>query len=85
MEKQRTVVEKVAKMKELGIFDKWVANTDKRTKECEIYVRNVQRRNELLIKYKYLSNMIESSFLFADTQEKQDFWNNIVDELRSEI
>lgn len=98
MEKQRTVVEKVAKMKELGIFYKWVANTDKRTKKCEIYERTdkceiensikqycVQRRNELLIKHKYLSDMIESSFLFVYTPEKREYWFDIVDKLRNEI
>lgn len=29
MENYRNAVQKVAKMKELGIFDKWVSNTDK--------------------------------------------------------
>lgn len=35
MENRRDAVQKVAKLKELGIFDKWVFNTDKRTMEFE--------------------------------------------------
>lgn len=91
MENYRDAVQKVAKMKELGIFDKWVSNTDKRTKEFENTspikpeLNCVQRRNRLLITFTYLSDMIEASFIFLDCPEKQDFWFNIVDNLRSEI
>lgn len=35
MENIRTAVQKVAKLKEMGIFDKWVANTDKRARDFE--------------------------------------------------
>lgn len=57
MENYRSSQQKVEKMKELGIFDKWVSNTDKRTMEftsittvrqeliCE------QWRNRLLANY----------------------------------
>lgn len=91
MEKSRNVVQKVEKMKELGIFDKWVSNTDKRTMEftsittvrqeliCE------QWRNRLLSNYSYLSDMIEASFIFSDCPEGRQFWCDLVDELRSEI
>lgn len=91
MENYRNAVQKVAKMKELGIFDKWVSNTDERTKKFNSMttIRQelscVQRRNRLLSKYAYLSDMIESSFRFSDTPEKEDFWYDLVDELRSEI
>lgn len=91
MEKYRSNQQKVEKMKELGIFDKWVSNTDERTKKFNSMttVRQelncVQRRNRLLSKYAYLSDMIESSFRFSDTPEKEDFWYDLVDELRSEI
>ena len=91
MENYRSSQQKVEKMKELGIFDKWVSNTDERTKKFNSMttVRQelncVQRRNRLLSKYAYLSDMIEASFIFSDTPEKQDFWYDIVDELRSEI
>lgn len=89
MEKQRNVVQKVGKMKEMGIFDRWVSNTDKRTMEftsittvrqeliCE------QWRNRLLSNYAYLSDMIEASFIFSDCPEGGQFWYDLVDELRS--
>lgn len=89
MEKQRNVVQKVAKLKEMGIFDRWVSNTDKRTMEftsittvrqeliCE------QWRNRLLSNYAYLSDMIEASFIFSDCPEGRQFWYDLVDELRS--
>ena len=91
MEKPRTAVQKVAKMKELGIFDKWVFNTDKRTKDFENTnpinqeLNCVQRRNRLLSEYAYLSDMIGASFIFLECPEGQQLWYNIVDELRSEI
>lgn len=91
MEKSRNAVQKVEKMKELGIFDKWVSNTDKRTTEFNnvatvIQELNcVQRRNRLLSKYAYLSDMIEASFIFLDCPEGRQFWYDLVDELRSEI
>lgn len=89
MEKQRNVVQKVGKMKEMGIFDRWVSNTDKRTMEftsittvrqeliCE------QWRNRLLSNYAYLSDMIEASFIFSDCPEGRQFWYDLVDKLRS--
>jgi len=83
MENYRNAVQKVAKMKELGIFDKWVSNTDKRA--TEVKLNCVQRRNMLLTTYPYLSDMIEASFIFFDCPEGRQFWYNIVDELRSEI
>lgn len=83
MEKSRNAVQKVAKMKELGIFDKWVSNTDKRATEFKLNC--VQGRNMLLSKYAYLSDMIEASFIFLDCPEGRQFWYDLVDELRSEI
>lgn len=91
MENIRTAVQKVAKLKEMGIFDKWVANTDKRTRgfgstnHIKQELNCVQRRNRLLATYPYLSDMIEASFIFWRCPEKGDFWYNIVDNLRSEI
>lgn len=91
MENRRDAVQKVAKLKELGIFDKWVANTDRRTRtypEMNIHNRDVictRRRNGLLSKQSYLSDMIESSFIFVYTPEGRKFWLDIVDNLRSEI
>lgn len=91
MEKSRNAVQKVEKMKELGIFDKWVSNTDKRTIEftsittvrqeliCE------QWRNRLLSNFAYLSDMIEVSFIFSDSPEGRQFWRDLVDKLRREI
>lgn len=91
MENKRSAVQKVAKLKELGIFDKWVANTDRRTRmypEINIHSMDVactRRRNGLLTKQSYLSDMIESSFIFVYAPEGREFWFDIVDKLRSEI
>lgn len=89
MENYRSSQQKVEKMKELGIFDKWVSNTDERTKKFNSMIRQelncVQRRNRLLSKYAYLSDMIEASFIFLDCPEGRQFWYDLVDELRSEI
>lgn len=92
MENIRTAVRKVAKLKELGVFDKWVANADKRMggviKEDtpkDIIESLTNRRNDLLTSYIYLSDMIESSFIFSITSEGFKFWNDIVYELRNEI
>ena len=92
MENIRTAVQKVAKLKELGVFDKWVANADKRMggviKEDtpkDIIKSLTNRRNDLLTNYSYLSDMIESSFIFYKTSEGFKFWDDIVDELRNEI
>lgn len=41
--------------------------------------------NQRLSQINYLSVVLEMSFVFSDTPEKQDFWNNIVEELISEI
>lgn len=92
MEKQRNEIQKVAKMKEMGIFDKWVINADRRmggvikedTPE-DIVVSLTNRRNRLLTEHRYLSDMIEYSFIFAGTPEGSEFWGTIVDSLRSEI
>ena len=91
MEKSRTAVQKVEKMKEMGIFDKWVTNTDKRynefanTNPVKQELNGVQRRNRLLATHQYLSDMIECSFIFAGTPEGSGFWGIIVDSLRREI
>nr|DAK77089.1 MAG TPA: hypothetical protein [Caudoviricetes sp.] len=75
--------QKVEKMKKLGIFDKWVSNTDERTKR--LHINCVQRRNWLLSNYAYLSDMIGASFEFSDCPEGKQFWYDILAELRSEI
>ena len=91
MENFRNRQQKVEKMKELGIFDKWVSNTDERTKKFNSMttirqeLNCVQRRDRLLSKYAYLSDMIEASFIFLDCPEGRQFWYDLVDELRSEI
>lgn len=91
MEKPRTAVQKVAKLKEMGIFDKWVSNTNKRARDFENTnpikqeLNGLQRRNRLLATHQYLSDMIEASFIFLDCPEGIQFWYDIVNELRSEI
>lgn len=80
MEKKRSSWEK---MQELGIFEKWQANTDAHTAEMyscydftERYIESRQKRRRILFldAYAYLSDVIESSY-----------WCEIVDQLREEI
>ena len=96
MEKKRSSWEKIEKMKELGIFEKWQANTDAHTREMysrydftENYIESRQKRRRTLFldayAYAYLSDMIESSFIFVKAPEGPSYWREIVDQLREEI
>lgn len=94
MEKKRSAREKIEKMQELGIFEKWQANADAHARELytrygfiEEYIklRQRRRRTALLKEYDYLSITIESSFLFSKSPEGFDYWVRIVDQLRKEI
>lgn len=77
-------------MKELGIFDKWVANTDARTQEVYagkymqhfIDSQKVVRRNRRLSGVSCLSDTIESSFVFTGTPEGWKYWDYVVTALR---
>ena len=94
MEKSRNALQKIKKMMELGIYNRFLKNTENRIRELnrrysfsEEYISNQSRSiiNTRLREYSYLSSVLETSFIFSDTPEKQDFWNNIVEELISEI
>lgn len=94
MEKSRNAVQKIQKMKDLGIYNIFLKNSENRIRELyrmysfsEYYLMTQARTiiSRRLREYNYLSDVIDTSFIFAYTPEKQDFWNNIVDELRSEI
>ena len=56
MEKKRSSEEKIKKMREPGIFEKWRANTDARTREMysrydftEDYIRSRQKKNAYIV------------------------------------
>lgn len=94
MEKSRNALQKIRTMKDLGIYNKFLKNSEDRIRKLNRWysfsedylmtqVRTIISRR--LREYNYLSDVIDTSFIFSDTPEKQDFWNNIVDELRSEI
>ena len=94
MEKPRNAVQKIQKMKDLGIYNRFLKNSENRIRELyrmysfsEDYLMTQVRTiiSRRLREYNYLSDVIDTSFIFSDPPEKQDFWNNIVDELRSEI
>lgn len=94
MEKSRNVVQKIQKMKDLGIYNRFLKNSENRIRELyrmysfsEDYLMTQVRTiiSRRLREYNYLSEVIDTSFIFSDTPEKQDFWNNIVEELISEI
>lgn len=94
MEKKRSSWEKIEKMKELGIFEKWQANTDAHTagmygryrfEKDYVESRKRRRRNTFLDAYAYLSDAIESSFVFSESPEGPSYWREIVDQLREEI
>lgn len=94
MEKPRNALQKIQKMRELGIYNRFLKNTENRIRELyrmysfsEDYLMTQVRTiiNTRLREYNYLSNVLETSFIFSDTPEKQDFWDSIVEELTSEI
>lgn len=94
MEKSRTAVQKVAKLKDLGIYNRFLKNSEDRIREryrmysfSEEYLSDLTHNHisRRLRDYNYLSDVIEVSFIFVDTPEKEDFWYDIVDELRREI
>lgn len=94
MEKKRSSREKIEKMQELGIFEKWQANTDAHTagmygryrfEKDYVESRKRRRRNTFLDAYAYLSDAIESSFIFVKAPEGPSYWREIVDQLREEI
>lgn len=81
-------------MQELGIFEKWRANTDAHTEEMysrydftENYIKSRQKRRRILFlnAYAYPSDMIESSFIFSRSPEGFGYWDHIVTALREEI
>ena len=94
MEKPRNALQKIQKMKDLGIYNRFLKNSENRIRELyrmysfsEDYLMTQVRTiiNRRLSQINYLSVVLEMSFVFSDTPEKQDFWNNIVEELISEI
>lgn len=94
MEKPRNALQKIRTMKDLGIYNKFLNNSEDRIRELyrmysfsEDYLMTQVRTiiNRRLSQINYLSVVLEMSFVFSDTPEKQDFWNDIVEELRSEI
>lgn len=94
MEKPRNALQKIRTMKDLGIYNKFLNNSEDRIRELnrmyslpEDYLMTQVRTiiSRRLRGYNYLSEVIDTSFIFSDTPEKQDFWNNIVEELISEI
>lgn len=94
MEKPRNALQKIRTMKDLGIYNIFLKNSEDRIRELyrmysfsEDYLMTQVRTiiNRRLSQINYLSVVLEMSFVFSDTPEKQDFWNNIVEELISEI
>lgn len=94
MEKPRNALQKIRTMKDLGIYNIFLKNSENRIREfyrmysfSEDYLMTQVRTiiNRRLSQINYLSVVLEMSFVFSDTPEKQDFWNNIVEELISEI
>lgn len=94
MEKPRNAVQKIRMMKDLGIYNRFLKNSEDRIRELNRFysfseeclmtqVRTIINRR--LNQINYLSVVLEMSFIFADTPEKEKFWYDIVDELRSEI
>lgn len=94
MEKSRNALQKIRTMKDLGIYNKFLNNSEDRIRELyrmysfsEDYLMTQVRTNinRRLSRINYLSVVLEMSFIFADTPEKEKFWYDTVDELRSEI
>lgn len=94
MEKSRNALQKIRTMKDLGIYNKFLKNSEDRIRELnrmysfsEEYLMTLVRAiiNIRLAQINYLSDVLKRSFVFSDTPEKQDFWDSIVEELTSEI
>lgn len=94
MEKPRNALQKIRTMKDLGIYNIFLKNSENRIRELyrmysfsEDYLMTQVRTiiNRRLSQINYLSVVLEMSFVFSDTPEKQDFWDSIVEELTSEI
>lgn len=94
MEKSRNALQKIRMMRDLGIYNRFLNNSENRIRELnrmysfsEEYLMTQARTiiNRRLNQINYLSVVLEMSFIFADTPEKEKFWYDIVDELRSEI
>lgn len=94
MEKSRNALQKIRTMKDLGIYNKFLKNSEDRIRELnrmysfsEEYLMALVRAiiNIRLAQINYLSDVLKRSFVFSDTPEKQDFWDSIVEELTSEI
>lgn len=94
MEKSRNAVQKIQKMNSLGIYNRFLKNSENRIRELyrmysfsEDYLMTQVRTiiSRRLKGYNYLSDVIAASFIFSDTPERKEFWYDIVDELRSEI
>lgn len=53
----------------------------------DIYIKSRQKRRRILFldAYAYLSDVIESSFIFVKAPEGPSYWCEIVDQLREEI
>lgn len=94
MEKSRNALQKIRMMRDLGIYNRFLKNSENRIRELnrmysfsEEYLMTQARTiiNRRLNQINYLSVVLEMSFIFADTPEKETFWYDIVDELRSEI
>lgn len=94
MEKSRNALQKIRMMRDLGIYNRFLKNSENRIRELnrmysfsEEYLMTQAQTiiNRRLNQINYLSVVLEMSFIFADTPEKEKFWYDIVDELRSEI
>lgn len=94
MEKSRNALQKIRMMRDLGIYNRFLKNSENRIRELnrmysfsEEYLMTQSQTiiNRRLNQINYLSVVLEMSFIFADTPEKEKFWYDIVDELRSEI
>lgn len=93
MEKSRNALQKIRTMEDLGIYNSFLKNSEDRIRELyrmysfsEDYLMTQVRTiiNRRLNQINYLSVVLEMSFIFANTPEKEKFWYDIVDELRSE-
>lgn len=77
--REQRISERIAKLKELGIYEQWEKNVEEAYKHGEYSLKEI--RNYLLGALKKTSDTIQCSFMFERTPEGVSFWETIVDDL----
>lgn len=75
--KEQRMKEKIAKLKELGIYEQWEKNLKDQSSNGNFKAN----RDYLLGALKKTSDVIACAFMFRGTPEGYDFWKSVVNKL----